>query len=882
MFANKRYFLILICWWSAATGALAAEVSSSKPSFDCLKAKSALGLTLCSGTEGAAADWKLVATSWAFVTTLDETSRRLFWREQDAFFASVAQRCGIVLPPDSGKLSCAVGAYESRANALRARLPREARVEIDLGPERRAQIQASLVDLGFLRGDPDGEFGADTRAAIKTYQASTGAPPTGFLSDPQLAALAGTSTPNRSVASQPPSAAPAAPANRPARGEFTRLMSLPAACEAARAQGRANLVVQVPMMRLNAPGPACAAVTQCFQDLVSLTDGALGYLRRNPAVWDAVRKQIQAQFRENPEGLATALANDVSQASRIATDRCDYLWMTVENYWLSNLGNPASPSPRKMPIEKLLSAGQAVQSAARADFEAAQAEYQSLKQGVDRYPGIEKFDQAFAAYKQAFDRDDLADLLQKQEAFGPELNAARSRKALLVTQTDRLSALAKTADGLGQFGSASLDMRLSKAKARVQALQSEPPERRGDVSSGLSEVSTELDDLGSWRTFFSRADDIRRSIDRLEAGAANPSDGQKAYIAGLRSDLRRLLDEPPASREDGAAKLAAIAARAVLLSDWRSFAGEIERSRQRPEAAALMRRLEGAALEQTQQLFEIPARFASAPVATLNDEFTDAKLKSSQAQWGSVSRYQAELAELDHFKSDLSTLQQKIASKGADLLDAGAKAKVERLSAASQSVEAAKIPLSGSSKDDYADARKTLTAMLGSVDALMDKRAREREVERLGLQYAVEAGTRWTVEKKPNPMTDRTDWIVRTVQKTEDGVVAEIEARCHEPGIFTFTALLVDENGKPTLTFPGRLSDEGLMVSKRINSEKPTQGFLATDEFNNRFVLFSMPREDRASVWRVLVQMSTSKGEIVLKVPLFEDKVRQALDACYP
>src|SRR5258706_8818646 len=147
---------VVTIWLSALSGgASAEEVSSSKPSFDCGKARSALALTLCSGPEGATADWKLVATDWAFVVSLDDTSRKLFWKEQDAFFASVTERCALTLPPDGRKLPCAVAAYESRAKGLRARLPKEALVEVDLGPERRAQIQANLIGLGFLRGDAD-------------------------------------------------------------------------------------------------------------------------------------------------------------------------------------------------------------------------------------------------------------------------------------------------------------------------------------------------------------------------------------------------------------------------------------------------------------------------------------------------------------------------------------------------------------------------------------------------------------------------------------------------------------------------------------------------------------------------------------------------------
>jgi peptidoglycan hydrolase-like protein with peptidoglycan-binding domain len=48
----------------------------------------------------------------------------------------------------------------------------DAQAEVTLTPEQRSVIQGQLVLLGFLNGEADGEFGPNTREAIKKFQQS--------------------------------------------------------------------------------------------------------------------------------------------------------------------------------------------------------------------------------------------------------------------------------------------------------------------------------------------------------------------------------------------------------------------------------------------------------------------------------------------------------------------------------------------------------------------------------------------------------------------------------------------------------------------------------------------------------------------------------------
>lgn len=66
--------------------------------------------------------------------------------------------------------------------------PRQERV---LSRAERLELQQLLVQRGFYKGTPDGQFGGMTREALRAYQASVGAPADGFASSEVLEKLRG-------------------------------------------------------------------------------------------------------------------------------------------------------------------------------------------------------------------------------------------------------------------------------------------------------------------------------------------------------------------------------------------------------------------------------------------------------------------------------------------------------------------------------------------------------------------------------------------------------------------------------------------------------------------------------------------------------------------
>jgi hypothetical protein len=66
--------------------------------------------------------------------------------------------------------------------------PRQERV---LSRAERLELQQLLAQRGFYRGTPDGQFGGQTRDALRSFQASIGAPADGFASADVLERLRG-------------------------------------------------------------------------------------------------------------------------------------------------------------------------------------------------------------------------------------------------------------------------------------------------------------------------------------------------------------------------------------------------------------------------------------------------------------------------------------------------------------------------------------------------------------------------------------------------------------------------------------------------------------------------------------------------------------------
>ena len=199
---------------------------SGQPSIDCTNVHNTVALILCSVPEAAQADWNVNSASWALYFTVNDAGRRMLDLDQQAWRQSLDRICalprqltqeeqagqamgqafgrmflgpGIRIPGPQpvtqAHVNCVLNAYHARAAMLRSKLRGDPLAESLLSAEQHAELQEALAEKGFLRSDQvgsgthDGEFGPVTRQAIKQFQQSLGAAPSGFLSGAERTAL---------------------------------------------------------------------------------------------------------------------------------------------------------------------------------------------------------------------------------------------------------------------------------------------------------------------------------------------------------------------------------------------------------------------------------------------------------------------------------------------------------------------------------------------------------------------------------------------------------------------------------------------------------------------------------------------------------------------
>jgi lytic murein transglycosylase len=85
----------------------------------------------------------------------------------------------------------AVGHFADRLRGGQPFVQPWPRQERELSKAERLELQQILAQRGFYKGMPDGQFGGETRSALRNFQASIGAPADGFATEGVLEQLRG-------------------------------------------------------------------------------------------------------------------------------------------------------------------------------------------------------------------------------------------------------------------------------------------------------------------------------------------------------------------------------------------------------------------------------------------------------------------------------------------------------------------------------------------------------------------------------------------------------------------------------------------------------------------------------------------------------------------
>ena len=155
-----------------------------------------------------------------------------------------------------------------------------------------------------------------------------------------------------------------------------------------------------------------------------------------------------------------------------------------------------------------------------------------------------------------------------------------------------------------------------------------------------------------------------------------------------------------------------------------------------------------------------------------------------------------------------------------------------------------------------------------------------------GAAYAGSAGVAFSFTVERNELTERQDPVVRSAQENGQGVHADITGAC-APGGAVFTVLLTDAKGKPSIRLADRERRNGPVRAQLRVDERPVQAAsLAPGKFSNELVLARVldgakpGAVSRAENWRMLVELETNHGKIVLKLPLWDPGVARLMESC--
>jgi peptidoglycan hydrolase-like protein with peptidoglycan-binding domain len=387
----------------------------------------------------------------------------------------------------------------------------------------------------------------------------------------------------------------------------------------------------------------------------------------------------------------------------------------------------------------------------------------------------------------------------------------------------------------------------------------------------------------SWATYFSLGeagqkrfdadqDSWRQSLDRI---CALPSQvGQQEQIGqafaqtvGLRLFVNGLIIPGPQPITQGHV--------ACLINAYRA------------RATVLRSRLAGDALVESSLS---PEQHAAIQMALADKGF----LRDDQVgpgthdgEFGPITRnaIKAFQQSLDEFPSGFlsstqrSALMESPAERDARAARLAAEAKARQEALMETERKAAQAAAEQKAKEDEENAR-----LQAEAEAARQWSLKVDEARTMGGEYAKAANSKWSLSETDNPMTDDKDYVVTSQQSNGKGVIAVVEGTCRKPGRVTFVATLQDAvDPKSALGLPD--FDNGYIAgNKRINDDPqfPT-GFL-TQKFRNSILISTLTSlgadESIETTWRVLADIDTARGRIIIQIPTFDANVQKLLVAC--
>ena len=478
------------------------------------------------------------------------------------------------------------------------------------------------------------------------------------------------------------------------QGEFARLTEIPASCQAARRLGPQPGSRVDQFAGREAQNPACQVIWDCRNDLFLQGRGALNYLKGHPPIANALRDPRSTRDGE-PSGPSSLFKE---LASRLNTQYggfvCHYAQSQIDEMWVSL--NPNSGQKRTFDV--FAAASQTLLNKIRSDFKTEDAEYSDLSAFNDRYAGVERFDRSQAEYRQAFEDDDVSRMIQASSAILADLNKARARQQLLIRQSlqitqdqETLSDLSSAFDReeLSRFGSHNPAM-FTELSTDLQREAQDAPAKRGDITAQLQILETRLhgveDAVLGARSNKAKAEQTRLMIAQRENAA------EEFINAASREDLKGAFVNEQFVQSANEVKNRLSTLRSTELWLIGDKKGEIQ--------AAM------------QQLEPLAQRMAAA-----------------------------------QFSVDFNKLQERINTRGKNLLDNPSSSQFKELSDFLTSLKQEKFPLTTEARKAFAQNQSFLNSLSATIDGVMDQEEKRQALARQMAALSPEA--RAFIERHP-------------------------------------------------------------------------------------------------------------------------------------
>jgi hypothetical protein len=201
------------------------------------------------------------------------------------------------------------------------------------------------------------------------------------------------------------------------------------------------------------------------------------------------------------------------------------------------------------------------------------------------------------------------------------------------------------------------------------------------------------------------------------------------------------------------------------------------------------------------------------------------------------------------------------------------------------------------------DRSERVSAAKAAAERAATDAARPREealIERTksaGAQYAKDSGTEWKLIESLNETNGRTMMSVESIQQNASGELVHVTGRCERSTAYFF-GLTLDAEGKG-IEFIGRSRAGEVSAQLQVNDGEPKSVMLTTMELPNNVKLAAAISENSRSdfveiasaivsgnyfdikrTWRVIIEMKTARGPLVVKIPTYDPNVQQFIESC--